>query len=292
MPLIHFHHAAAVAATLLLALPLSAQDGGGRVPDYAYKLEQVDSPPALLNGGEVGAAIAALYPPSLLEAGITGQVVLKFRVDRDGVVDSMSVEVQHASDPRFVQPAWAVVARMRFRPAMLRGRSVPVWVTQPILFQVEGGSAPAAGGTFPPAPPLERATRPDEGTYELSAVTVQPRLLNGTEIVRVIAAQYPPALLDSLVEGNVTLRFRILETGLVDPETVTIEHTTHPAFGAPAAAAVRQMRFSPALVVRTPVRVWVTLPVYFTLADPGPPPRADFQGTGAGARPAPNAPRP
>ncbi|HSU13346.1 TonB family protein [Longimicrobium sp.] len=292
MPLLRLRHAAAVSAALLLALPASAQGGGDKLPDTAYKLEQVDSPPALLNGGEVGAAIAALYPEPLLNAGITGEVLLKFRVERDGTVDSMSVEVEHASDPRFVQPAWAVVARMRFRPAMLRGRGVPVWVTQPIQFRVEDDDSPAAGGKSPPGPPLDRSTPPDEGTYELSAVTVQPRLQNGGEIARMIEAQYPPALADSLVRGVVTLRFRIMETGLVDPETVTIEHATHAAFAAPAAAAVRRMRFSPALVGRTPVRVWATIPIHFGFEDPDSPPGADFQGTGAGARGGTNTPRP
>lgn len=271
MPLIHFRHAAAAAAALLLALPLSAQDGGDRVPDYAYKLEQVDSPPALLNGGEVGAAIAALYPPSLLEAGITGRVVLKFRVDRDGAVDSMSVEVMHASDPRFVQPAWTVVARMRFRPAMLRGRGVPVWVTQPILFQVEGGSAPAASEIsrlVPPVAPMEGSAPPDEGSYDLSVIEVQPRLRNGDDIARMIEAQYPPALREGRVEGEATVRFRIMETGRVDPQTVTIEHATHEAFGPVAASAARLMRFSPALIGRVPVRVWVSVPVRFRLQFP------------------------
>jgi TonB family protein len=132
-------------------------------------------------------------PPALLDAGIAGEVLLKFRVRRDGSVDSMSVEVAHASDPRFVQPAWAVVARMRFRPAMLRGSGVPVWVTQPIQFQVEDDdSAPAAAGKSPSGSKMDESTPPDEGTYELSAIEEQPRLRNGDEIARMIEAQYPP----------------------------------------------------------------------------------------------------
>jgi TonB family protein len=215
MPLLRFRHAAMVSAALFLALPAAAQGGGGRVPDYAYKLEQVDSPPELLNGGEVGEAIGALYPPALLDAGIAGEVMLKFRVRGDGSVDSMSVEVSHASDPRFVQPAWAVVARMRFRPAMLRGSGVPVWVTQPIQFQVEGDdSAPAATGKSPSGSSMDDGPPPpDPRNYELSAVEEQPRLRNGDEIARMIEAQYPPALADSLVEGEATVRFRVTKPG-------------------------------------------------------------------------------
>jgi hypothetical protein len=62
-----------------------------------------------------------------------------------------------------------------------------------------------------------------------------------------------------------------METGLVDPETVTVEHATHPAFGPVAAAAVRRMRFYPALIGRTPVRVWVSVPIHFGLQIPDEP---------------------
>jgi hypothetical protein len=58
---------------------------------------------------------------------------------------------------------------------------------------------------------------------------------------------------------------------VVDPATVTVEHTTHPAFGPVAAAAVRQMRFYPALIGRRPVRVWVSLPILFQLRVPDEP---------------------
>jgi TonB family protein len=151
---------------------------------------------------------------------------------------------------------------------------------------------PCARGTPVPGQPLrpgrerdgvERATPPDEGTYELSAVEVLPRIRNRAELARLLAEGFPPALRDSGVQGTATLRFRVLENGAVDSATVQVTHSTHEAFNEPAIAAVRRLVATPAMVNGRPVKVWVELPLTFTLtrnaeapdsaaAPPSPPP--------------------
>jgi protein TonB len=112
----------------------------------------------------------------------------------------------------------------------------------------------------------EQRTAPaDEGTYELSAVEEQPSLSNGSEVQRQLARQYPPLLRDAGVVGTVTLRMRVLEDGHVDPESISVENTTHDAFADAAKRVVEKMRFRPAKVGGHPVKVWVTLPVTFQL---------------------------
>lgn len=112
----------------------------------------------------------------------------------------------------------------------------------------------------------EQRTAPaDEGTYELSAVEEQPSLSNSSEVQRQLARQYPPLLRDAGVVGTVTLRMRVLEDGHVDPESISVENTTHDAFADAAKRVVEKMRFRPAKVGGHPVKVWVTLPVTFQL---------------------------
>lgn len=110
-----------------------------------------------------------------------------------------------------------------------------------------------------------RQAPPDEGTYELSAVEEQPDLSNRAEVGRLIARNYPPLLRDAGVTGSVTLRMRVLEDGHVDPESISIENSTHEAFGDAAKRVVERMRFRPAKVGGKAVKVWVTLPVTFQL---------------------------
>jgi protein TonB len=110
-----------------------------------------------------------------------------------------------------------------------------------------------------------RQAPPDEGTYELSAVEEQPELSNRSEVARQLSRNYPPLLRDAGVVGTVTVRMRVMENGSVDPSSVSIENSTHEAFGDAARRVVERMRFRPAKVGGKAVKVWVTLPVTFQL---------------------------
>jgi protein TonB len=111
----------------------------------------------------------------------------------------------------------------------------------------------------------QRTAPPDEGTYELSAVEEQPELSNRSEVARQLSRNYPPLLRDAGVVGTVTIRMRVMENGSVDPESISIENSTHDAFGDAAKRVVERMRFRPAKVGGKAVKVWVTLPVTFQL---------------------------
>lgn len=111
----------------------------------------------------------------------------------------------------------------------------------------------------------EREAPPEVGTYELSAVEEQPDLSNRSEVARQLSRNYPPLLRDAGVTGTVTIRMRVNEDGRVDASSITVENATHDAFGDAARRVVERMRFRPAKVGGRPVKVWVTLPVNFTL---------------------------
>lgn len=124
--------------------------------------------------------------------------------------------------------------------------------------------------TTPPAAPAPRADEPmpppDDGTYELSAVEVQPELVNPAEVRAALSHNYPPLLRDAGVTGSATVRMRVFGDGSVDAGSITIEAASHEAFGQAAARVAERMRFSPARIGGKPVPVWVTVPVTFLLA--------------------------
>jgi len=61
----------------------------------------------------------------------------------------------------------------------------------------------------------------------------------------------------------VVLVFRVMADGAVDPYSIEIRSSTHPAFDDPAALVAEEMRFSPAEVDGWRVAAWVYLPVTF-----------------------------
>jgi TonB family protein len=239
------------------------------LPDFGGVTQgSIDQDAKLQNHDEVSRQIASRYPLALRDSGIAGSVLLRFKVSNEGTVDSASITMRQATDTAFVEAATLVVRQMRFTPAIVSGRPVQTWVTAPVHF----------------TPRAVVGTPPDEGTYELSAVEVKPELRNRAEIERQIEAGYPRALLSRGVTGDVDLRFRILESGTVDPTSITVEMTTNPAFAEPATIMTRGMLFTPAKVGGRPVNVWVTIPIHFGFED-SPPARSDSNRTGTATPP-------
>lgn len=114
----------------------SGRSAPPELDEGAYELSAVDTPPELTNAAEVSGALAREYPPLLRDAGMEGSAVLRMRVGANGRVQAGSVSVESATDDRFAVPARNVASKLRFRPAKIEGRAVPVWVTLPITFQL------------------------------------------------------------------------------------------------------------------------------------------------------------
>jgi periplasmic protein TonB len=112
---------------------------------------------------------------------------------------------------------------------------------------------------------VERTAPVDQGTYELHAVEEHPRPTNLADLQRTMQRNYPPLLRDAGVQGTVQVRFRVLEDGRVDGESISVSASTHDQFNDPTIRAVRGLRFRPARVNNRPVRVWVELPVQWTV---------------------------
>jgi periplasmic protein TonB len=131
------------------------------------------------------------------------------------------------------------------------------------LGQRGGVSDGAAGGV---AQDVSRREEPaDEGTYELSTVEEQPRATNMQELGRLLERNYPPMLRDAGVQGQVVVRLRVMEDGRVDASSIQIVSASHDQFGDATRRTVERLRFRPARVGGRPVRVWVDLPIQWTI---------------------------
>ncbi|WP_022663183.1 energy transducer TonB [Paucidesulfovibrio longus] len=98
--------------------------------ETAFELGEVDSAPGVRHGP------APEYPREARRKGVTGTVLLRFLVERDGSVSR--IQVLQADPPGvFEENAIRAVALWRFRPGLRHGEPVRTWVRLPLRFRLE-----------------------------------------------------------------------------------------------------------------------------------------------------------
>ena len=116
---------------------------------------------------------------------------------------------------------------------------------------VEGGIATGVvGGTGPVTGQAYLEAQLDDPPVAISAI--QPR--------------YPPALQSAGIGGEVTLQFVVDTSGRVEPQTIQLVKTTHPAFEPSAREAALKEVFKPGKLHGQPVRVMVSQRMVFNPA--------------------------
>lgn len=110
-----------------------------------YDLRAIEVLPRPLNPSDFARAMVREFPRELRDAGQGGIVVVRFRVDADGTPGE--AEVTCSTHPAFNEPTLRAVEVLRFSPAQVRRRPVPVWIEQPVTWEIarDPGSAPDAG---------------------------------------------------------------------------------------------------------------------------------------------------
>lgn len=116
-----------------------ATEGGG--PREQHRTDPGPPPgpgePPVFQSGEVDKLPVEIfapkprYPDFELQVGITGRAVMKVLVDEEGVV--RSVDRLSGSKP-FVDAAKETLYRWRFKPALVKGKPVRVWLEIPVNF--------------------------------------------------------------------------------------------------------------------------------------------------------------
>jgi len=80
------------------------------------------------------------HPRLLLEAGISGRVVLRFIIDTTGQIEPTSIEVLEKTHDAYADAARSGVLGARFRPAHFGTRAVRQLTRWPVNFQVGPGA--------------------------------------------------------------------------------------------------------------------------------------------------------
>jgi protein TonB len=80
------------------------------------------------------------YPGLMRDAGINGEVVVRFVVRADGTVDPRTVAVLRSTDEAdlFATAARRVLRRLRFHPATRDGVAVPATLEATFNFVIQG----------------------------------------------------------------------------------------------------------------------------------------------------------
>jgi TonB family protein len=89
------------------------------------------------------------YPESLRDAGITGEVVVKLHIHRDGTVKGAKIlrkkssatteDEKTAAEKAFVAAVVAAVRNWKYEPAKLDGEPISIWFPVTLPFTLTGG---------------------------------------------------------------------------------------------------------------------------------------------------------
>lgn len=112
----------------------------------ALDLEMVEEPPRVLNPDDFMRTLSRVYPRLLRDAGVRGEVTVRFVVRADGRPDH--IHVVRASMHQFITPTIRAVEALRFRPARVNGRPVSVRVVQQVQWMTSGN--PTSSFLSPP----------------------------------------------------------------------------------------------------------------------------------------------
>ena len=108
--------------------PIGDAGNGGR---HAYDASEVETTVSI-----IGIRMPE-YPSALRSSGIEGKVVAEFVVTENGRADMNSLRIISSTNELFVESIRRALSRMRFRPAMIGGRSVPQLVQQQFVFKLD-----------------------------------------------------------------------------------------------------------------------------------------------------------
>ena len=84
---------------------------------------------------------------------------------------------------------------------------------------------------------------------------------------------YPAELLEKRIEGSTFVSYVVDTTGRVDPSTIEVMNSSHPAFSKSVRDALGLMKFRPAIQASRMVRQWVQQNFAFRIARPEERPR-------------------
>ena len=190
------------------------------------------------------------YPADLRKQGVKGEVRIAFVVDTFGRVEPGSMRLQMSTDRRFATAVLTALPNMLFIPAEIGGRKVKQLVQQPFMFTISG-----------PADQPNPNPNPNQ-TYFPYQVDKPVAYRAGSPM-----PQYPAALRDRKVQGEVQAEFVVDTLGHVESGSIKVVKSTNQLFTDAVLKTLPNMLFVPAESHGRKVKQLVQQP--FTFAIPG-----------------------
>lgn len=244
------------------------------------------------------------YPAEAVKKGAQGNVITRFKVQKDGSITDISVA--RGRDPSLDAEAIRVIKLLpKFNPATKNGEPVAVWYTLPISFKmtddhsdklfVLDGKKLTADEAANINKLVDRSQIGDmkvitpERAKELfgadganGAVIIQTKAYAAkqAELTNEAASfpggdkalypyltrqmRYPEEAAKNNIQGRVIMQFRVLKDGTID--SVKVARGVDPLLDAEAIRVVKTLpKFNPAKQNGEPVNSWYTLPLSFKI---------------------------
>ena len=135
-----------------------------------------------------------VYPLSLRDANVQGEVVVEFIVNTEGNV--AKVGVVRTTNPGFINAAIASVVRWKFVPGEKDGRPVNTSMVVPILFRItEGDAAATPGALFFPLYPTVDLASGKTGSASVQVDVTADGKVSGLRLLSASAPEFGYALM-------------------------------------------------------------------------------------------------
>lgn len=194
--------------------------------------------------------------------------------ERNDVIDVLPVEPEPPPAPlppppgEERPPAAPVAEPLGFKtlePPQVVPPEIPPLSTGPITREIDYLGVGEEGGTGDGVRPERIVTAENvEDAPILTPFTVRPELKNRDQVARALQRAYPPLLRDAGVGGTAVVWILIDEDGTVIKAQLK-SSSGHEALDQAALDAGKLMRFTPALNRDQRVKVWIELPIVFTM---------------------------
>ena len=198
------------------------------------------------------------YPPTAMENGIQGRVIVQFVVTKTGKIGDVKVirGVDSALDAEAVR---VVKTFPDFIPGRSNGKPVNTWYTLPITFRLAHNQV----STITPS------TQDNDSDEVFRAVEQMPVFPGGdAALMKYIDShlQYPPTAMENGIQGRVIVQFVVTKTGKIGD--VKVVRGVDSALDAEAVRLTKSFPdFIPGKKNGRPVNVWYTLPITFKLTE-------------------------
>lgn len=184
------------------------------------------------------------YPAEAAKKGAHGNVITRFKVQKDGSITDISVA--RGRDPSLDAEAIRVIKLLpKFNPATKNGEPVAVWYTLPISFKMYDDDSAKQVELTKQAPTFPGG---DAAMYSKLARNIR----------------YPEEAAKKNVQGRVIVQFLVRPDGSMD--SARVARGVDPLLDAEAVRVVKTLgKFNPGTQNGEPVPMWYTLPISFKL---------------------------